>query len=90
MEPHELIVSTTDAGVAARCPHVVAEFGVADHIDDHPAPVSEVAQQCAVDPDGLNRVLRLACSPSSPRGTNTAPRPGCAPTIRCRCARFPK
>ena len=36
MEPHELIFAVTNAGVAARCLHVVAELGVADHIDDHP------------------------------------------------------
>ena len=59
MEPHELIFSMTNAGVAARCLHVVAELGVADHIQDRPVPASELAQRCAVDPDGLNRVLRL-------------------------------
>ena len=59
MEPHELIFSITNAGVAARCLHVVAELGVADHIQDRPVPASELAQRCAVDPDGLNRVLRL-------------------------------
>lgn len=59
MEPHELIFSITDAGVAARCLHVVADLGVADHIDDRPVPATELAQRCAVDPDGLNRVLRL-------------------------------
>ena len=37
MEPHELIFSVTNAGVAARCLHVVAELGVADHIDDRPS-----------------------------------------------------
>jgi hypothetical protein len=38
MEPHELIFAVTNAGVAARCLQVVAELGVADHIDDHPGP----------------------------------------------------
>jgi C-methyltransferase len=59
MEPHELIFSITNAGVAARCLHVVAELGVADHIQDRPVAVNELAHRCAVDPDGLNRVLRL-------------------------------
>ena len=59
MEPHELILSVTNAGVAARCLHVVAELGVADHIDDRPVPAKELARLCAVDPDGLDRVLRL-------------------------------
>ncbi len=44
MEPHELIFSITDAGVAARCLHVVADLGVADHIDDRPVPATELAQ----------------------------------------------
>ena len=38
MEPHELIFSITNAGVAARCLHVVAELGVADHIAGPPRP----------------------------------------------------
>ena len=38
MEPHELIFSVTNAGVAARCLHVAAQLGVADHIDDRPVP----------------------------------------------------
>ena len=59
MEPHELIFAVTNAGVAARCLHVVADLGVADHIDDRPVPAEELARRCAVDPDGLNRVLRL-------------------------------
>jgi hypothetical protein len=37
----------------------VAELGVADHIQDRPVPANELAHKCAVDPDGLNRVLRL-------------------------------
>lgn len=59
MEPHELIFSITNAGVAARCLHVVAELGVADHIEDRPVPANDLAHWCAVDPDGLDRVLRL-------------------------------
>lgn len=59
MERHELIFSVTNAGVAARCLHVAAELGVADHIDEHPVPTGELALRCHVDPDGLDRVLRL-------------------------------
>ena len=59
MEPHELIFSLTNAGVAARCLHVAAELGVADHIDERPVPTRELALRCQVDPDGLDRVLRL-------------------------------
>ena len=59
MEPHELIFSLTNAGVAARCLHVAAELGVADHIDERPVPARELALRCQVDPGGLDRVLRL-------------------------------
>jgi C-methyltransferase len=37
----------------------VADLGVADHIDGRPVSTKELAQRCEVDPDGLNRVLRL-------------------------------
>ena len=56
---NELVFSLTNAAVAARCLHVVAELGVADHIGDHPVPTKDLAQLCAVDLDGLDRVLRL-------------------------------
>ncbi len=59
MEPHELIFSLTNAGVAARCLHVAAELGVADHISERPVSAAELALRCQVDPDGLDRVLRL-------------------------------
>ena len=59
MEPNELIFSLTNAAVAARCLHVVAELGVADHIDNRPVPAKDLALACAVDPDALDRVLRL-------------------------------
>jgi hypothetical protein len=59
VEPHELIWTLTNAGVAARCLHVVAALGVADHIDDAPVSAKELAAACAADPDALDRVLRL-------------------------------
>jgi C-methyltransferase len=59
MDPHALIWTVTNAGVAARSLHVVASLGVADRLDDLPVPAGELARQCGVDPDGLERVLRL-------------------------------
>jgi hypothetical protein len=41
MEPHELIFSITNAGVAARCLHVATQLGVADHIDDRSVSAGE-------------------------------------------------
>jgi DNA-binding HxlR family transcriptional regulator len=47
------------AAFAARCLHVVSDLAVADHIGDQPVRIGELASSCGVDPDGLDRVLRL-------------------------------
>lgn len=41
---------------------VVVRAGVADQLGEHPLPVAVLAQQCAVDPDALTRVIRLLAS----------------------------
>jgi C-methyltransferase len=58
-QPHETIWSLTNAVVASSALHTVAEIGVADHIGDEPVSVKQLAAECAVDPDALDRVLRL-------------------------------
>jgi hypothetical protein len=56
-QPHEVIWMLTNAGVASRCLHVVAELGVADAVDD--------------ERGGLPR-MRVTSSPtSSPPPTRT-------------------
>jgi hypothetical protein len=40
--PHETVWNITTAGASARSLHVVADLGVADHIDDAPVPVEEL------------------------------------------------
>lgn len=57
--PHETVWNITTAGASARSLHVVADLGVADHIDDSPVPVEELGSRCGADPDALDRVLRL-------------------------------
>src|SRR3954453_8645171 len=57
--PPDIIFALSTAGFAARCLHVVAELGVADLIGDRSVAVSELAASCGVDPDALDRVLRL-------------------------------
>ena len=42
-QPHETVWALATAGFAARCLHVVADLGVADHIDDHAVPVGDLA-----------------------------------------------
>ena len=57
--PHETIWELTNAVVASRCLHVVAELGVADHIGDEAVDVEDLAARCGAAPDPLDRVLRL-------------------------------
>ena len=47
------------AGFAARCLHIVAELGIADHIDNASSPIGTLAAACDVEADALDRVLRL-------------------------------
>lgn len=56
---HEALWALATAGAAARCLHVVAELGVADHIGGAAVPVAELAQACGAAPDPLDRILRL-------------------------------
>ena len=57
--PHQLVWELTNAIVASRSLHVVAELGVADHIGEEPVSVRSVAAACDADPDALDRVMRL-------------------------------
>jgi hypothetical protein len=43
----------------ARSLHMVAEFGIADFIDEDPVSVTELAQRADLNADALGRVLRL-------------------------------
>ncbi|MHA6779782.1 methyltransferase [Pseudonocardia saturnea] len=61
-EPHETVRELSTAAVAARCLHVVAELGVADHIGDTAVPVAVLAAACDADADALDRVLRLVAA----------------------------
>ena len=58
-QPHEIIWSLTNAIVASRSLHVVAEIGVADQIGDEPVSVKELATACSTDVDAIDRILRL-------------------------------
>lgn len=57
--PHEIVSTITNSVVPARCLYLVAELGVADHIDDEPVSSAELASLCGADRDALDRVLRL-------------------------------
>lgn len=60
--PHQTIWSLAEAVVASKCLHVVAELGVADHLDDMPRTASDLARDCGANADALGRVLRLLCA----------------------------
>jgi hypothetical protein len=60
--PNEIIWDLANSVVASRALHAMADLGVADHIDDTPVPVEELARRCGADADALARVLRLLSS----------------------------
>jgi O-methyltransferase len=61
-QPHEAIWSLTNALVPSSCLHLIAELGLADHLDEQPRSVDELARTCGVDADALDRVLCLLAS----------------------------
>ena len=58
-QPHEIIWTLTNAGIASRCLHVVAELGVADAVESEPVSAAVLASGCGVNADALHRVLCL-------------------------------
>jgi len=58
-QSHEIVWTLTNAVVASKSLHVVAELGVADAVGDEPVSAEELAPRCGADADALDRVLRL-------------------------------
>ena len=58
-QPHEVMWTLTNAVVASRCLHVVAELGVADDVADEPVSAEQLAAGCGADAEALDRALRL-------------------------------
>lgn len=46
----------------SRCLHVIADLGIADHIDETPRSARDLAGEVGVAPGALERVLRLLCA----------------------------
>jgi hypothetical protein len=59
LAPAQLVTDLARAHIAARCLHVVAASGVADAIGDCAATPAEIAARTGLDPDALDRILRL-------------------------------
>lgn len=55
----DTVLELAFAHTAARALHVVAELGVADHLDHEPRDAKALADDVAADPDALHRLLRL-------------------------------
>ena len=61
-QPHETIWALATATIASRTLHVIAELGVADHVDDEPVLVKELAALSGADEGALDRALMLLAS----------------------------
>lgn len=55
----DTVLRLSFAHACARALHVVAELGVADHLDDHPRETAALAADVGAEPDPLHRLLRL-------------------------------
>ena len=53
------LLELSNAFVASRALHVVAELAIADALDDEPCAAEELAAAAGVDADALGRLLRL-------------------------------
>src|SRR5437868_9861984 len=56
------LMQLTNAFWTSRCLHVVAEIGIADHLDDQPRSTEFLAKATGAHADTLYRVLRLLAS----------------------------
>lgn len=57
--PAETLLELSTAHVTTRALHLIAEAGVADHLDGEPRTAEQLAADTDLDPDALHRVLRL-------------------------------
>ena len=57
--PANVVGTLAKGHVAARCLHIAALYGVADAIGPGPSAPEEIAARTGLDPDALNRMLRL-------------------------------
>lgn len=57
--PIQRIIEIAGGYALPRCMHVVADLGVADHIDESPRTAAELAAVVGADADALGRVMQL-------------------------------
>jgi len=58
-DPFDTLQQIAGGYCLARCLHVVADLGVADHLDAAPRTARELARDLDANPDALRRILRL-------------------------------
>ena len=92
-QPHEIIWTLTNAEIASRCLHVVAELGVADAVGDESVTAAALASTCGAMPMRCIGFfvwwLITACSDAKEMGSAIRRRRNCcALGIRCPCAPF--
>jgi C-methyltransferase len=58
-QPVDAVWNLATRTVAARSLQVVAELGLADHVEEEPVTAATLASSCGVDAVALDRVLRL-------------------------------
>jgi hypothetical protein len=59
LPPPAQIMQLSISHYAARCLHIIASAGIADHIGDTPRTSAEIAADAKVNADALHRILRL-------------------------------
>jgi hypothetical protein len=59
LPPPAQIMQLATSHFAARCLHVIAGAGIADHVDETPRSSVAIAADAKVDADALHRMLRL-------------------------------
>lgn len=57
--PFVSLITLANVFVVARCLHTVADAGIADALEDAPAPAATLAAATGTHPEALDRVLRL-------------------------------
>jgi hypothetical protein len=65
MEPNNpvsTLVQIAGGYCLPRCLHVIANLGIAAALDSQPRTAAQLADSVGVDPDALERVLRLLCA----------------------------
>jgi SAM-dependent methyltransferase len=57
--PSQTLADLAHGHIAARCLHVIAEFGVADALGEERESAAALGERTGLDADALNRMLRL-------------------------------